>query len=265
MRTDAPEHRSIVRIRTSPRMRMRDDDERDRGAAAAAAADDDVCAVMRRHGCASSSMLSQGAEGRVYAVRFANRDAVCKQRFRKRYRHPTLDEKLTKARLNMDARTMIKARKCGVLTPSVLCVDAEECCVYMERVRGRALKEALRSGATSDEALQAFGREIGVAVSALHDGGIIHGDLTTSNFIVREGDDKVVMIDFGLSYPSVVPEDKGVDLYVLERAITAAHPSHTALFDEILATYKKHSRFWNPTLNKFAEVRARGRKRSMVG
>ncbi len=239
-----------------------DDDERDRGAAAA---DDDVCAVMRRHGCASSSMLSQGAEGRVYAVRFANRDAVCKQRFRKRYRHPTLDEKLTKARLNMEARTMIKARKCGVLTPRVLCVDAEECCVYMERVRGRALKEALRSGATSDEALQAFGREIGVAVSALHDGGIIHGDLTTSNFIVREGDDKVVMIDFGLSYPSVVPEDKGVDLYVLERAITAAHPSHTALFDEILATYKKHSRFWNPTLNKFAEVRARGRKRSMVG
>ena len=111
---------------------MRDDDRH--GGGDRQGDDDDTCDacdVMRRHGCASSSMLSQGAEGRVYAVRFANRDAVCKQRFRKRYRHPTLDEKLTKARLNMEARTMIKARKCGVLTPNVLCVDADECCVYM--------------------------------------------------------------------------------------------------------------------------------------
>lgn len=32
-----------------------------------------------------------------------------------------------------------------------------------------------------------------------------------------------VIIDFGLSYNSVIPEDKGVDLYVLERAFASAH------------------------------------------
>lgn len=32
-----------------------------------------------------------------------------------------------------------------------------------------------------------------------------------------------VFIDFGLSYNSSIPEDKGVDLYVLERAMTSAH------------------------------------------
>jgi hypothetical protein len=31
------------------------------------------------------------------------------------------------------------------------------------------------------------------------------------------------MIDFGLSYNSKLPEDKGVDLYVMERALTSAH------------------------------------------
>lgn len=201
----------------------------------------------------------------MFAIRFANTDAVCKERFRKSYRHRTLDERLTKSRLAAEARTMIKARKSGVLTPNVLCVDVDEACVYMERVRGRTLKEALRDSTTREDAVRKIGFEIGVAVAALHDAGIIHGDLTTSNFIVRDGDNKVVMIDFGLSYPSTVAEDKGVDLYVLERAITAAHPSHAGLFDEILAVYKKHSRYWNPTLNKFAEVRARGRKRSMVG
>jgi hypothetical protein len=32
-----------------------------------------------------------------------------------------------------------------------------------------------------------------------------------------------VIIDFGLSYNSNIPEDKGVDLYVLERAFASAH------------------------------------------
>ena len=32
-----------------------------------------------------------------------------------------------------------------------------------------------------------------------------------------------VLIDFGLSFTSTIAEDKGVDLYVLERAFTSAH------------------------------------------
>lgn len=227
--------------------------------------DESMTTMRARLGATASTLLSQGAEARVFATTFLNRDCVCKQRFRKKYRLRALDEKLTRTRVNGEARALVKAAKCGVLAPRVLWVDAEEACVYMERVPGVALKEALRSDACEEADLREYGRQIGEAVSALHDGGIVHGDLTTSNFIVRASDGKIVTIDFGLSYPSDVAEDKGVDLYVLERAITAAHPSQTLLFDEILATYKKKSRMWCATLNKFAEVRARGRKRSMVG
>ncbi len=35
-----------------------------------------------------------------------------------------------------------------------------------------------------------------------------------------------VLIDFGLSYNTGISEDKGVDLYVLERAFTSAHSIH---------------------------------------
>jgi hypothetical protein len=38
-----------------------------------------------------------------------------------------------------------------------------------------------------------------------------------------------VIIDFGLSSNSTLPEDKGVDLYVLERALTSAHAAQTHL------------------------------------
>ena len=38
-----------------------------------------------------------------------------------------------------------------------------------------------------------------------------------------------VLIDFGLSYNTTLAEDKAVDLYVLERAITSAHSTYSGL------------------------------------
>lgn len=46
------------------------------------------------------------------------------------------------------------------------------------------------------------------------------------------------MIDFGLSYTSILPEDKAVDLYVLERAFASTHPDSTGFFAEILDAYR---------------------------
>jgi tRNA A-37 threonylcarbamoyl transferase component Bud32 len=34
-----------------------------------------------------------------------------------------------------------------------------------------------------------------------------------------------ILIDFGLSFTSTIPEDKAVDLYVLERALISMHSS----------------------------------------
>ena len=35
-------------------------------------------------------------------------------------------------------------------------------------------------------------RKIGRAVALLHDGGMVHGDLTTSNMILRDNDQQLV-------------------------------------------------------------------------
>jgi TP53 regulating kinase-like protein len=63
----------------------------------------------------------------------------------------------------------------------------------------------------------------------MHDADVVHGDLTTSNVIVRGTDSQVVLIDFGLSSISTVVEDKAVDLYVLERAFISTHPGSEKL------------------------------------
>lgn len=162
------------------------------------------------------NMISQGAEARVFSVQFLQRPTIVKQRFPKTYRHPTLDAKLTKSRLNMEARSIMRARKLGVVTPTLYYVDTQQSAIYMEHVEGRPLKDLIRAGMTEQD-MEAVGSQVGRAVAALHDGGLIHGDLTTSNILVRDADSRVVIIDFGLAHNSIIPEDKGVDLYVLVR------------------------------------------------
>lgn len=93
----------------------------------------------------------------------------------------------------------------------------------------------------------------------------MHGDLTTSNMMLRTDDDVLVLIDFGLAYNSTNPEDKAVDLYVMERAFTSAHSEREGLFKVVLQAYKDSSKQHCPVFNRFAEVRMRGRKRTMVG
>lgn len=103
----------------------------------------------------------------------------------------------------------------------------------------------------------------------MHDEDVIHGDLTTSNMLVRRGPETtqshLILIDFGLSYISALPEDKGVDLFVLERAFLSTHPNTELLFDKLLKSYSASSRKSAAVIRKLEEVRLRGRKRSMVG
>jgi TP53 regulating kinase-like protein len=64
-------------------------------------------------------------------------------------------------------------------------------------------------------------REIGRQIGKLHRAGIVHGDLTTSNMILREG--RVHLIDFGLADFDSTLEARGVDLHLLKRAMESTH------------------------------------------
>ena len=61
-------------------------------------------------------------------------------------------------------------------------------------------------------------------------------------------------------------EDKGVDLYVLERALVSTHPDTEWLFQEMMDHYKhQYGKGVGEVVKKFEEIRLRGRKRTMLG
>ncbi|CAN1233135.1 EKC/KEOPS complex subunit bud32 [Linum perenne] len=205
----------------------------------------------------SMVLIKQGAEARVFESNFVGKRCVIKERFSKKYRHPTLDAKLTLKRLNAEARCMTKARRLGVTTPVLYAVDTVLHTLTFNYIDGTAVKDVLLefgSNGVVEERLDDIAVQIGDAIAKLHDGGLIHGDLTTSNMLIRTGSNQLVLIDFGLSFTSTLPEDKAVDLYVLERALLSMHSSCGNVMDRILAAYRKSSKQWSATFNKLAQA-----------
>lgn len=217
-----------------------------------------------------SEELARGAEGVVARVSFLGRCAVRKTRFPKRYRHPTLDKRLTYRRVAGEARTLLRLRRAGVRVPAVYDVDASTATIIMEDINGMTVKGWLvaAGGRSADKAVDVM-RRVGAAVRQMHDADVVHGDLTTSNVIVEEGGSAVVIIDFGLSTQSGTEEDKAVDLYVLERAIDAAHPEEAIALNASCFDGYKQAGNGNvgaaTVLDRLEEVRSRGRKRDMTG
>lgn len=131
----------------------------------------------------------------------------------------------------------------------------------MELVNGCTIKQALFEDETLREQLAP---KIGESIAFLHNNDIIHGDLTTSNMLLRG--DTIVIIDFGLSCISSSIEDRAVDLYVLERAITSTHSAiGSEFFASIIKQYGEKVTNSKSILSKLADVQKRGRKRDMTG
>ncbi|KAI9490716.1 tp53rk protein-like protein [Zychaea mexicana] len=216
-------------------------------------------------------LIKQGAEARVFHLPTfltTPQGCIAKERFPKTYRHPDLDRQLTARRVIQEARCLQKCRKSGMDTPTVYLVDIPASTIYMERIVGVTVKHRLlRSQAINyaDIDQAALAEKIGTSLAKMHAQDVVHGDLTTSNLMIRDDNGSLVVIDFGLSYVSVLPEDKAVDLYVLERAFSSTHPNTEDLFARILEHYAKGYKQSRAILAKLDEVRLRGRKRSMVG
>jgi len=157
-----------------------------------------------------------------------------------------------------------------VNVPTVYFVDAEHSYrIYMEYVHGVMVKDYFANHETTEEQALKLAERIGVVIAKIHDSNIVHGDLTTSNMLLRKTDDnldyQIVMIDFGLSYVTQMHEDFAVDLYVLERAILSTHPNAKKIFKALLHGYEYTAKKGKNILSKLAQVRLRGRKRDMIG
>ncbi|KAJ0301157.1 hypothetical protein COL5a_007709 [Colletotrichum fioriniae] len=256
------------------------------------------------------TLITQGAEARLYHTTHLspNRPAALKYRPPKPYRHPTLDARLTRSRILAEARVLAKCRREGCPVPALYALDEVAGWLMLEWIPGapvrvrinewlgerrrRTTTAAISEEGTSDATtappppppkkdptgIKHLMRRMGTAIGQMHKIGIVHGDLTTSNMMLRppkspsDADDnndpldgQVFIIDFGLASQSTSDEDRAVDLYVLERAFGSTHPRAEAYFQDVLDAYRDSYKQAPVTLKKLEDVRMRGRKRSMIG
>ena len=179
-------------------------------------------------------LIKRGAEAELRRTEFLGRPSVEKARIPKAYRLSELDDRLRRSRIRTEARLMVEARAAGVAVPLLYDLDLAAGTIVMEFIEGPTAKEVLDAG--PPRAVQAA-LEIGRTIGRLHRAGIVHGDLTTSNMILRDG--AVVMIDFSLGGKDPGREARGVDLHLLREGLNSAHARAAAYYREVLKGYRE--------------------------
>lgn len=225
--------------------------------------------------------FKQGAEAKLLVGEFKNQRCLIKERFTKKYRHPDLDAHLTKERMRAESKAISRCQAADINVPKIFHMDLNARRIYMEYFEKSVTAKEYISDVTMkfdteaerDKRLTDLATRFGSVIGTMHANHIIHGDLTTSNVLLNSQSDDgsldeydLVMIDFGLAGYSQSTEQKGVDLYVLERALLSTHSAVPTLFAAILKAYEaKQPANCREIISKFEEVRARGRKRQMIG
>ena len=180
-------------------------------------------------------MIYRGAEAEILLSEFMNIKVVQKKRIPKKYRIKEIDTLLISYRTKEEARLMTEARTHGVAVPIVYDIDLENGVITMEYLDGKRIKDIIED--VDEKERKKICRMIGESIAKLHNNDIIHGDITTSNMILKNS--RIHFIDFGLGCKDGEIEAKGVDLHVLMEAFNSTHARYPKCFNYVLDGYKK--------------------------
>ncbi len=204
-------------------------------------------------------LIKKGAEGDLFLTVWNKQKAVLKARKEKNYRNSQLDNRIRKQRTIRESKIISEVKSFGIFTPLVYFVDTKNCTILMQYIRGTLIHDLSKSKLTL------ICKKIGQVVGTMHKNGIMHGDLTTTNFILSHG--KIFVIDFGLAIRTKKPEDHAVDLRLFKEILNSAHVSIMKnAWKNFLQGYKTSvgiSRF-NKVTNLVSVIESRGRYATVV-
>jgi Kae1-associated kinase Bud32 len=191
----------------------------------------------------TDKIIAQGAEANIYLTKD---NTIKKVRVKKNYRINEIDDELIKTRNKREKKIY---EKLIVNHPKL--ISSGEDFIEIEYLEGDILKNVFDVN---------YCEQIGEMIAKMHDNEIIHGDLTTSNMILK--DNMIYFIDFGLSFFSKKVEDKAVDLHLLYHAFESKHYQvFEEGFKQVLKGYKK-SKDYTQVMERFEVVESRGRNKN---
>ena len=220
----------------------------------------------------SQKIIQQGAEANIILSNDIKRDSnlkeglikgnlvpfIIKDRISKNYRIKELDTKIRARRTRSEAKLLEKASQIisspkPFFQPSI----KNSTKLKMPFIQGKKLSEHLDNFSLDKQ--KQICKQIGQSIAKLHNSDIIHGDLTTSNMIFVEKENKVFFIDFGLGFISHKVEDRAVDLHLLKQALEAKHFKHQKeLFERVVKGYENYKES-KIVLERLKTVEKRGR------
>lgn len=160
-------------------------------------------------------LVKKGAEADIYVTSWNGQNSVLKIRKKKDYRVDSLDTRIRTLRTIREAKMIAEAKSFGISTPLVYFVDEKKCKIYLQFIKGKLVRDL------PIKQIVKTCKEIGEMVGILHKNGIMHGDLTTSNFILSQRG--LVILDFGLSQKTNAIDDYAIDLRLFKEVLNSAH------------------------------------------
>jgi len=204
-------------------------------------------------------LIKKGAEANLYLEEWHGRKVIMKRRLSKAYRLFELDTAIRAQRTLREPQLIHRAKEAGVPTPTIFLIDKVDANIIMEYIEGKQVKQILNDLPMLERL--SLCRHIGVLIGRLHNHGIIHGDLTTSNMILTSNG-KVFFVDFGLGEQSEEMEVRGVDLHLMKRALQSTHYKYAKeCFDAVVEGYAETvgKNVAKSVLEKIQEIERRGR------
>ncbi|NMJ86510.1 MAG: Kae1-associated serine/threonine protein kinase [Thaumarchaeota archaeon] len=203
-------------------------------------------------------LIKKGAEADIYLVMWYGKKAVMKIRKPKNYRNKILDEEIRKKRTLHEAVMLSNAKKVGIQTPLLYFVDLQNTEIIMQYLEGKLVRDTLSRNLY-------ICKKIGIYAATLHKNNIVHGDLTTSNFIINDGN--LILIDFGLAYYSDRTEDKAIDIRLIKEIMRSVHTTiFNKAFNNFIKGYESTtgSSMTSKIMKKVTEIERRGRYARVV-
>ncbi len=192
-----------------------------------------------------------GAEAIINNVNFFGRNAVEKERVKKRYRIDEIDYKLRKERTRKEARLIHELKAVGIKTPIIY--DLDDVKITMEKIDGQTLVDVINDMADSE--VTEILRGIAKIAAKMHMQGFYHGDFTTGNMIYSNGE--IYVIDLSMGGKTEDVEDFAVDIHMFDESFQSAHWSKYHLISKFYDEYR--NLMGNEVIERVKEIRRRRR------